>query len=201
MCLKNKKQKQNKTRRTRNRFLKRVFIIFINLSIWDMSKHMQVFIYIAQLLSICIFKIQTKCLQDENEHQHTSWRPPEHANESGVSLVRSDCASISPPLSKRISTTPTCPAVAARISGVKPKSENKNLKQICGFYLLSHCFQLSIVLVEKVFRADTYNHLNKISLNPNFLVKKIHKHLVKRMLYLWIKKKGNHNLLYFIDNL
>lgn len=56
----------------------------------------------------------------------TSWRPPEHANESGVSFVRSDCASISPPLSKRISTTPTCPAVAARIKGVKP-----NNKKIC----------------------------------------------------------------------
>lgn len=50
----------------------------------------------------------------------TSWRPPEHAKESGVSFVRSDCASISPPLSRRISTTPTCPAVAARIKGVKP---------------------------------------------------------------------------------
>lgn len=50
----------------------------------------------------------------------TSCLPPEHASDRGVSLVRSDCASISPPLSNRISTTPTCPAVAARMRGVKP---------------------------------------------------------------------------------
>lgn len=60
---------------------------------------------------------------------------------------------MSPPLSKRISTTPTCPAVAARINGVKPKSENKNLSQICVFYLLSHCFL--ILTIEEVFRTDT----------------------------------------------
>ena len=50
----------------------------------------------------------------------TSWRPPEQARERGVSLVRSDWASMSPPLSRRTSTTPTWPAVAARMRGVKP---------------------------------------------------------------------------------
>lgn len=58
----------------------------------------------------------------------TSWRPPEHANESGVSLVRSDWASMSPPLSRSISTTPTCPAVAAKISGVNPNRNDSIIR-------------------------------------------------------------------------
>ena len=45
---------------------------------------------------------------------------PEHARESGVSFVLSLWASISAPWSRRISTTPAWPAVAARINGVKP---------------------------------------------------------------------------------
>lgn len=55
----------------------------------------------------------------------TSWRPPEQAKERGVSLVLSDWASMSPPLSSSTSTTPTCPAVAARIRGVKPGQKIK----------------------------------------------------------------------------
>jgi len=51
---------------------------------------------------------------------HTSYRPPEHAKERGVSLVLSDWASMSAPCVRRISTTFSWPAVAARISGVKP---------------------------------------------------------------------------------
>ena len=51
-----------------------------------------------------------------NSSQHI----PEQARESGVSLVLSLWASISAPWSRRISTTPEWPAVAARMSGVKP---------------------------------------------------------------------------------
>jgi hypothetical protein len=51
----------------------------------------------------------------------TSYRPPEQAKDSGVSFVLSDWASMSAPDSNKISTTSTCPAVAARISGVKPE--------------------------------------------------------------------------------
>lgn len=50
----------------------------------------------------------------------TSCLPPEQAKDSGVSLVLSDWASMSAPLSSNISTTPTWPAVAAKMSGVKP---------------------------------------------------------------------------------
>lgn len=50
----------------------------------------------------------------------TSCLPPEQAKDSVVSFVLSDWASMSAPLSSSISTTPTCPAVAAKISGVKP---------------------------------------------------------------------------------
>lgn len=50
----------------------------------------------------------------------TSCLPPEQAKDRGVSLVLSDWASMSAPLSSNISTTPTWPAVAAKISGVKP---------------------------------------------------------------------------------
>ena len=53
---------------------------------------------------------------------HTSTLPPEHASDKGVSFVRSDCASISALCSKRISTTSLCPAVAAKINGVKPET-------------------------------------------------------------------------------
>lgn len=54
----------------------------------------------------------------------TSCLPPEQAKDKGVSLVLSDWASISAPLSSKISTTPTWPAVAAKISGVNPETEN-----------------------------------------------------------------------------
>lgn len=53
----------------------------------------------------------------------TSCLPPEQAKDSGVSLVLSDWASMSAPLSSNISTTPTWPAVAAKMSGVKPKKQ------------------------------------------------------------------------------
>lgn len=54
----------------------------------------------------------------------TSCLPPEQAKDKGVSLVLSDWASISAPLSSKISTTPTWPAVAAKMSGVNPETEN-----------------------------------------------------------------------------
>ena len=55
----------------------------------------------------------------------TSYRPPEQAKESGVSLVLSDWASMSAPWSNSISTTSAWPAVAARISGVNPAHRDK----------------------------------------------------------------------------
>lgn len=58
-----------------------------------------------------------------NGENVTSCLPPEQAKDSGVSLVLSDWASMSAPLSSNISTTPTWPAVAAKISGVKPKGK------------------------------------------------------------------------------
>lgn len=60
----------------------------------------------------------------------TSCLPPEQAKDKGVSLVLSDWASMSAPLSNSISTTPTWPAVAAKISGVKP-GKNKELLTTC----------------------------------------------------------------------
>lgn len=62
--------------------------------------------------------------------EFTSCLPPEQANDRGVSLVLSDWASISAPLSNNISTTPTWPAVAAKISGVKPRRKD---------YILTTC--------------------------------------------------------------
>lgn len=50
----------------------------------------------------------------------TSYLPPEHARDRGVSLVRSDWASMCAPALSRVSTTLACPAVAANIRGVKP---------------------------------------------------------------------------------
>jgi len=56
-------------------------------------------------------------------------RPPEQAKDSGVSLVRSDCASMSALLWRRMDTTPTWPAVAAKMRGVKPEEQNAKLLQ------------------------------------------------------------------------
>lgn len=56
-------------------------------------------------------------------HTHatpTSCLPPEQARESAVSLVRSDCASMSALWSSRMATVTACPALAARMRGVQP---------------------------------------------------------------------------------
>ncbi len=63
----------------------------------------------------------------------TSCLPPEQARDRGVSLVLSDWASMSPPLSSRISTTPTWPAVAARIRGVNPVHRQSYTQHLCKF--------------------------------------------------------------------
>lgn len=71
----------------------------------------------------------TTVLKNKINRKLTSNFPPEHARDNGVSLVRSDWASISALWSKRISTTSTWPAVAAKINGVKPKSKKTKQKK------------------------------------------------------------------------
>lgn len=68
----------------------------------------------------------------------TSCLPPEQARDRGVSLVLSDWASMSPPLSSRISTTPTWPAVAARIKGVNPMGRHTRTLNISASSLYKY---------------------------------------------------------------
>lgn len=90
-------------------------------------------------------------VKGELETTLTSWRPPEQAKERGVSLVLSDWASMSPPLSSSTSTTPTCPAVAAKIRGVKPGGENE------GFFL----FFFNRLKLYKIFHFRLLSCLKK----------------------------------------
>jgi hypothetical protein len=63
----------------------------------------------------------------------TSCLPPEQARDKAVSLVRSDCASISAPWSSNIWTVDAWPPVAARTRGVHPKTQKKHA-HVCKLY-------------------------------------------------------------------
>lgn len=96
----------------------------------------------------------------------TSCLPPEQAKDRGVSLVLSDWASMSAPLSSNISTTPTWPAVAAKISGVKPGK-----KKWSSHYILSKKTTLLFIISNYHNRAGS----SISSQNTNIPEKKINK--------------------------